>query len=124
MTPEKLLSTREVADLLNVAPRTVTNWIRADRLPYVRLPGGEYRVPEQGLLDSLSGTYAIDVASRGAAELDAGARIRRERDRSLTMSERLAKVDRLSRQASRLKGTARHRERNEEDSEAPDEDQE
>ena len=48
MTPHALLSTREVAETLNVSPRTVTNWIRGDRVPYVRLPGGDYRIPLDG----------------------------------------------------------------------------
>ena len=55
----KLISTKEAAALLNVTQRTVTNWIEADKVPYLRLPGGEYRLPLSGLLASLSGTYDL-----------------------------------------------------------------
>lgn len=55
----KLISTKEAAALLNVTQRTVTNWIEADKVPYLRLPGGEYRLPISGLLASLSGTYDL-----------------------------------------------------------------
>lgn len=55
----KLLSTAQAASLLSVSRRTVLNWIEAGKVPYVRLPGGEYRVPLSGLLSSLSGTYRL-----------------------------------------------------------------
>ena len=61
----RLLTTREAAELLNVSPRTITKWISEDRVSYLRLPGGEYRLPLSALLDSLSGTYDL------AAELQA-----------------------------------------------------
>lgn len=57
----RLLTTGEVADLLNVRRRTVNNWIASDLVPYVKLPGGDYRIPLGALLTSLSGTY--DLAS-------------------------------------------------------------
>lgn len=60
----KLLSTKQAADLLNVSRRTVLNWIEAGKVPYVRLPGGDYRVPLSGLLSSLSGTYRLDEEIR------------------------------------------------------------
>jgi excisionase family DNA binding protein len=60
----KLLSTTQAADLLNVSRRTVLNWIEAGKVPYVRLPGGDYRVPLSGLLSSLSGTYRLDEEIR------------------------------------------------------------
>lgn len=103
-----LLTTRQVAGLLNVSPRTVTNWIRAERVPYVRLPGGEYRVPREGLLESLSGTYEVREALN-ARELEEGTRIRRERNRALPMSERLTMVARLSRQLTALAEATRGR---------------
>lgn len=31
----------------------------ADKVPYVKLPGGDYRIPLSGLLSSLSGTYRL-----------------------------------------------------------------
>lgn len=36
---ERLMSRREVAAVLGVTPRTVTNWTRQGVLPAVRLPG-------------------------------------------------------------------------------------
>jgi excisionase family DNA binding protein len=92
---QRLLTTREAAELLNVSARTVTNWIRRDRVPYLRLPGGEYRLPLEGLLDSLSGTYDIrpDVEGPLAPE-------------SRAMSERLERVHLLSKQMTAIAGTA------------------
>lgn len=101
-----LLSTREVAELLNVSPRTVTNWIRAEKVPYVRLPGGEYRIPQEGLLESLSGTYDVRAALN-LRELREGERLRREQERSLSMSERLTAVAELSEQMTAIAGIAR-----------------
>jgi excisionase family DNA binding protein len=85
-TTPQLLTTGEAAALLKVSSRTILNWIHADRIPYVQLPpnGGrsEYRIPLQGLLSSLSGTYdlaeelrKLDEAAKAAkdevlAELD------------------------------------------------------
>jgi excisionase family DNA binding protein len=61
----RLVSTSEAAALLNVSPRTVINWINRDLVAYVRLPGGDYRIPVGALLASLSGTFDL------ASELDA-----------------------------------------------------
>ena len=67
-TTPQLLTTGEAATLLKVSPRTILNWIHADRIPYVQLPpsGGrnEYRIPLQGLLSSLSGTYDLAAELR------------------------------------------------------------
>lgn len=101
-----LLTTREVAELLNVSPRTVTNWIRAERVPFVRLPGGEYRVPRDGLLDSLEGNYDTRMLEN-VIELEEGTRAREEQDRALTMAERLAEVARVSRQMAALASSTR-----------------
>lgn len=60
----KLLSTSQAAGLLSVSRRTVLNWIEAGKVPYVRLPGGEYRLPLSGLLSSLSGTYRLEEEVR------------------------------------------------------------
>lgn len=67
----KLLSTAQAASLLNVSRRTVLNWIEAEKVPYVRLPGGEYRVPLSGLLSSLSGTYRLEDEIRALDERNA-----------------------------------------------------
>ena len=47
----------EVAAELGVHPRTVRRWLSQGRLPYVRLPGGERRIPRDvidGLLEPVS----------------------------------------------------------------------
>jgi len=64
----ELLTTTEAAELLKVSRRTIVNWIGADLIPYVRLPGGDYRIPLRPLLDSLSGSYnlADDIGRRAA----------------------------------------------------------
>ena len=64
----KLLSTKQAAELLNVSKRTILNWIENDKVPYVKLPGGDYRVPLAGLLASLSGTYRLDEEIRALDE--------------------------------------------------------
>lgn len=75
-TTPQLLTTGEAAELLKVSPRTVLNWIKGERIPYVQLPPNgdrnEYRIPLQGLLSSLSGTYDLAGELR---ELDQAARI-------------------------------------------------
>jgi excisionase family DNA binding protein len=67
----KLLSTKQAAELLNVSKRTILNWIESDKVPYVKLPGGDYRVPLAGLLASLSGTYRLDEEIRALDERNA-----------------------------------------------------
>jgi excisionase family DNA binding protein len=69
----KLLSTKQAAELLNVSRRTILNWIETDKIPYLKLPGGDYRVPLAGLLASLSGTYRLDEEIRALDERFAGA---------------------------------------------------
>jgi excisionase family DNA binding protein len=68
----KLLSTKQAAELLNVSRRTILNWIETDKVPYLKLPGGDYRVPLTGLLASLSGTYRLDEEIRTLNERFAG----------------------------------------------------
>ena len=68
----KLLSTKQSAELLNVSRRTILNWIEAEKVPYVKLPGGDYRIPLSGLLASLSGTYHLDEEIRALDERFAG----------------------------------------------------
>lgn len=68
----KLLSTKQAAELLNVSRRTILNWIETDKIPYLKLPGGDYRVPLAGLLASLSGTYRMDEEIRALDERFAG----------------------------------------------------
>lgn len=68
----KLLSTKQAAELLNVSRRTILNWIETDKIPYLKLPGGDYRVPLAGLLASLSGTYRLDEEIRALDQRFAG----------------------------------------------------
>jgi excisionase family DNA binding protein len=58
----RLLTTGEAARLLRVSPRTVNNWIKQEKVPYIELPGGEYRIPLAGLLASLGGTFDLGKA--------------------------------------------------------------
>ncbi len=44
----RLLTTSEVARLVRVSSRTVNNWIKQEKVPYIELPGGEYRIPLAG----------------------------------------------------------------------------
>ncbi len=59
----QLLKAQDAADLLNVDIRTIHSWIEQGRIPYIELPGPRkrpsYRIPLQGLLSSLSGTYDL-----------------------------------------------------------------
>jgi excisionase family DNA binding protein len=62
--PSRLLTTTEAADLLRVDRRTVLNWIEKGVVPHVELPGASggrrrYRIPLEGLLDSLGGNYDL-----------------------------------------------------------------
>jgi excisionase family DNA binding protein len=65
----RLITTSEAAQLLNVSRRTVTNWIKEDLIPYVQLPGGDYRIPLDALLRSLSGTYDLAAELRGLEDV-------------------------------------------------------
>jgi excisionase family DNA binding protein len=68
----EMLTTQQVGELLNVSSGTVLNWIGADAIPYVRLPGGteraQYRIPLGGLISSLSGTFDFAAALRETEE--------------------------------------------------------
>ncbi|MGH8984587.1 MAG: helix-turn-helix domain-containing protein [Acidimicrobiia bacterium] len=56
---EELLTVAEVARLLRVAESTVRKWINRDEVPYLTLPGGDYRVPRTELFRGLRGN--VDV---------------------------------------------------------------
>jgi excisionase family DNA binding protein len=45
----RLLTAREVADLLGVSPETVLRWTRRGELPAVKLPGGAVRYRQDEL---------------------------------------------------------------------------
>lgn len=57
--PPKLLKVSQAARLLNVSERTIRRWIEKDKIPYLELPGREYRVPQGALLASLHGNYDL-----------------------------------------------------------------
>jgi len=57
----QLLTVAQAASLLSVSDRTIRRWIEAERIPYVELPSGGYRIPQGALLASLRGNY--DLAS-------------------------------------------------------------
>ncbi len=53
MTGERLLTAREVADLLAVTASTIVDWAEAGRLPFIRLGGtarGRLRFRESDIL--------------------------------------------------------------------------
>lgn len=55
----KLLTVAQAASLLAVSEKTVRRWIDDERIPYLKLPGGSYRIPQGALLASLGGNYAL-----------------------------------------------------------------
>lgn len=46
---QKTLTTEQVAERLQVRPRTVSGWCREGYIKHVWLPGGRYRIPESEL---------------------------------------------------------------------------
>lgn len=54
-----LLTVAQAASLLRVSERTIRRWIEAERIPFLKLPGGSYRIPQGALLASLRGTYDL-----------------------------------------------------------------
>jgi excisionase family DNA binding protein len=46
-TEPKYLRTAQVAELLQVSPKTVSRWAQEGRLPYVRTLGGHRRYPNR-----------------------------------------------------------------------------
>jgi excisionase family DNA binding protein len=46
---EPFLHTNHVAEILQVSPKTIARWAKADRLPHERTPGGHRRSPEQAI---------------------------------------------------------------------------
>jgi excisionase family DNA binding protein len=63
----QLITVAQAATLLNVSERTIRNWIEDERIPYLKLPGGGYRIPQGALLASLRGNYDLGAELR---ELD------------------------------------------------------
>jgi excisionase family DNA binding protein len=40
----------QASSLLKVSDKTIRRWIDAERIPYLRLPSGRYRIPQGALL--------------------------------------------------------------------------
>lgn len=61
----QLIKTQDAANLLGVDVRTINKWIKEERIPFVELPRSgmrrNFRIPLQGLLNSLSGTYDLSA---------------------------------------------------------------
>jgi len=56
-TEPRYLRTTQAAELLHVAPKTVTRWAQEGRLPYLRTLGGHRRYPDaeiRALVETLS----------------------------------------------------------------------
>lgn len=67
----QLISVAQAASLLNVSDRTIRRWINDEKIPFLELPGGEYRIPQGALLASLRGNYDLagelrDIDDRNA----------------------------------------------------------
>lgn len=52
--PDYLLTASEVAELFRVDKKTVTRWAGADRIRYIRTPGGHVRFRTGDVLNLLS----------------------------------------------------------------------
>lgn len=76
MTDRVLLTTRELADQLGVAPVTILRWQRRGQLPGVRLPSGALRFAEDAIAQWLA---ARTTPARGVVPTtpDTGAAERR-----------------------------------------------
>ena len=57
--PPQLLTVPQAASLLNVSDRTIRRWIEGEKIPYLELPSGGYRIPQGALLASLRGNYDL-----------------------------------------------------------------
>jgi excisionase family DNA binding protein len=55
----QLLTVAQAASLLQVSDRTIRRWIEADKIPFLELPGGGYRIPQGALLASLRANYDL-----------------------------------------------------------------
>ena len=53
--PQKLLTSHEVSDLLQIAPSSVVKWVNEGLLPAYRTPGGHRRIRPEDLLQFLRG---------------------------------------------------------------------
>lgn len=63
---EQLVKPSEAARRIGVHHNTILNWIRQDRIPYVRTPTGQYLLPWSLVAQSLSGTYDLSLPEPAA----------------------------------------------------------
>lgn len=68
----QLLTVAQAASLLKVSDRTIRRWIEAEKIPYLELPSGGYRIPQGALLASLRGNYDLAGELRKLDEHNAG----------------------------------------------------
>ncbi|MER5622538.1 helix-turn-helix domain-containing protein [Streptosporangium sp. NPDC002544] len=68
---ERLMKPEEVADLVGVKPKTVTDWARAGRIPFTRTPGRQYRFRGADV-EALLNDPGADLASEIAALNESG----------------------------------------------------
>jgi excisionase family DNA binding protein len=67
----RLLTTREVADLVAVSPETILRWTRRGAVPAIRLPGGAIRYRPEAVdswLDARATAVVAGVASGTSTE--------------------------------------------------------
>lgn len=68
-TPKRILTTGDVAQILKVAPRTVSKWFDSGRLRGYRIPGSQdRRIPRERLVEFMT---AHDMPAALLAEWDA-----------------------------------------------------
>ena len=58
---EQMVRPSEAARRIGVHHNTILNWIRQNRIPYVRTPTGQYLLPWSLVAQSLSGTYDLSL---------------------------------------------------------------
>ena len=62
---EQMVKPSEAARRIGVHHNTILNWIRQERVPYVRTPTGQYLLPWSLLVQRLSGSYDLTVPEPG-----------------------------------------------------------
>jgi excisionase family DNA binding protein len=71
----RLLTTREIAEVLSVSPETVLRWTRRGELPAIRLPGGALRYRRDEIEDWLA-AHSTTVADRERPSVQAAGAVR------------------------------------------------
>jgi len=52
---QKLLNSKDIADVIGVGRHTVSRWARDGLIPFIKLPSGRLRFTEEHLREILSG---------------------------------------------------------------------